>query len=60
MKLLESNPELAGVAADLVERDESVVSVECGIFERLRHHRASELLESQRKFRLESALNFQH
>ena len=38
-----------GVAADLVEREQAVVAIERGILQRLRHHRAGELLHLQRE-----------
>ena len=39
-------PKCAGIAADLVQRDEAVVAVERGVLDALRHHRRGELLEA--------------
>ena len=49
VKRVDGERRAAGIAADLVEREQAVVAIERGVLQRLRHHRSGELLHLQGK-----------
>ena len=51
-----ASAEAAGIAADLVQREQPDVAVERGVLDALRHHRAGRLLEAHRRTRPVAAL----
>ena len=49
MKLRNGDAAGAGICADFIEGQQTVITIESGIFQRLGHHRAGELLDLERK-----------